>query len=74
MSIHSRAPRQSALRLSSLALSVATILGAAAAQAQESSLQEIVVTATPLRESPLEMAQPTAIVSGATLKRVGSPP
>ncbi len=69
MSTHSRAPRRCAIRFPGLALSIATILCAAAAQAQESSLEEIVVTATPLRESPLDMAQPTAIVSGDDLRR-----
>jgi len=68
MSIHAWGLRPS-VRISSLAVAVATVLGAAAASAQETPLQEIVVTASPLRESPLDVAQPTDIVSGDDLRR-----
>jgi iron complex outermembrane receptor protein len=37
--------------------------------AQEIRVEEIVVTSTALRENPLEIAQPTAVVSGDELRR-----
>ncbi len=55
------------LRLRALAVSAA--LGAAAAQAQELSLEEIVVTARPLERSPLEIAQPASVLVGDELRR-----
>ena len=69
MAIYLRAPRLSPIGFSSLALGIAAILGAAAAVAQETPLQEVVVTASALRESPLDVAQPTDVVSGDDLRR-----
>ena len=43
----------------SLRIAVAAVLVSSSAFAQESRLEEIVVTSTALRESPLEIAQPT---------------
>ena len=37
--------------------------------AEESGPEEVIVTSTALRESPLEVAQPTAVVSGDELRR-----
>lgn len=37
--------------------------------AQETRVEEVVVTSTALRENPLEIAQPTAVVSGDELRR-----
>jgi iron complex outermembrane receptor protein len=41
----------------------------ATTSAAESRLEEITVTATPLRENPLEVAQPTSVLSGDDLRR-----
>ena len=53
----------------SLRIAVAAVLVSSAAFAQESRLEEIVVTSTALRESPLEIAQPTTVVAGDDLRR-----
>lgn len=37
--------------------------------AQESKVEEVIVTSTALRENPLEVAQPTSVVSGDDLRR-----
>lgn len=37
--------------------------------AQESKVEEVVVTSTALRENPLEVAQPTAVIAGDDLRR-----
>jgi len=47
-----------------LAASCTTIV-----HAQESKAEEVVVTSTALRENPLEVAQPTAVVAGDDLRR-----
>jgi iron complex outermembrane recepter protein len=52
-----------------LRIAVAAVLVSSSAFAQESRLEEIVVTSTALRESPLEIAQPTAVVAGDDLRR-----
>lgn len=41
----------------------------AASFAQETHVEEVLVTSTALRENPLEIAQPTAVVSGDDLRR-----
>lgn len=38
-------------------------------QAQETKVEEVVVTSTALRENPLEVAQPTAVIAGDELRR-----
>ena len=53
----------------SLRIAVAAVLVSSSAFAQESRLEEIVVTSTALRESPLEIAQPTTVVAGDELRR-----
>jgi iron complex outermembrane recepter protein len=53
----------------SLRIAVAAVLVSSSAYAQESRLEEIVVTSTALRESPLEIAQPTTVVAGDELRR-----
>ncbi len=47
----------------------ALLVAAPAADAAEPSLEEITVTAIALRKSPLEVAQPTAILTGDELRR-----
>lgn len=41
----------------------------ASALAQESRVEEVLVTSTALRENPLEVAQPTAVIRGDELRR-----
>ena len=53
----------------SLRIAVAAVLVSSSAFAQESRLEEIVVTSTALRESPLEIAQPATVVAGDELRR-----
>jgi iron complex outermembrane receptor protein len=53
----------------SLRVAVAAMLVSHAALAQESKPEEVIVTSTALRESPLEVAQPTEVVSGDDLRR-----
>lgn len=48
---------------------IGAILASAAAAAQERGPEEVIVTATALRENPLEVAQPTQIVGGDELRR-----
>lgn len=45
------------------------LTAAVAAQAAEPRLEEVIVTAGALRKSPLEVAQPTAILAGDDLRR-----
>ena len=52
----------------SLRIAVAAVLVSSSAFAQESRLEEIVVTSTALRENPLEIAQPTTVVAGDDLR------
>src|SRR5262245_48221376 len=54
--------------VTTLSLAIAGALSPAA-RAQETKLEEVVVTATAMRENPLEVAQPTAIVGGDDLRR-----
>lgn len=53
----------------SLRIAVAAMLFSHAVWAQESKTEEIVVTSTALRESPLEVAQPTTVLAGDDLRR-----
>src|SRR5687768_4363342 len=53
----------------SLRVAVAAMLVSHAALAQESKPEEVIVTSTALRESSLEVAQPTDVVSGDELRR-----
>jgi iron complex outermembrane recepter protein len=53
----------------SLRVAVAAMLVSHAALAQESKPEEVIVTSTALRESPLEVAQPTEVVAGDELRR-----
>jgi len=53
----------------SLRIAVAAVLVSSSAVAEESRLEEIVVTSTALRENPLEVAQPTTVVAGDDLRR-----
>lgn len=66
MHIRQRFARHS-FRFSVLAFAIGSALNAA--RAQEADPEEVVVNATALRENPLEVAQPTAIVSGDELRR-----
>lgn len=66
MTIEPRLVRHS-FRISAIAFGVSITL--AAAQAQEDRPEEVFVTATALRENPLEVAQPTEIVGGDELRR-----
>lgn len=52
-----------------LRAAVAALLASHCAFAQESRTEEVVVTSTALRENPLEVAQPTEVVSGDDLRR-----
>jgi iron complex outermembrane receptor protein len=52
-----------------LRIAVVALLGCAHAQAQESKVEQVIVTATALRENPLEIAQPASVVSGDDLRR-----
>jgi iron complex outermembrane recepter protein len=53
----------------SLRFAVAALLISQYAFAQELRVEEVVVTSTALRENPLEVAQPTTVVSGDDLRR-----
>ncbi|MET0533235.1 MAG: TonB-dependent receptor plug domain-containing protein, partial [Steroidobacter sp.] len=53
----------------SLRVAVAAMLFSHAVLAQESKPETVVVTSTALRESPLEVAQPTTVVAGDELRR-----
>jgi iron complex outermembrane recepter protein len=53
----------------SLRIAIAAMLVSPVALAQESKLEEVIVTSTALRESPLEVAQPTEVVAGDELRR-----
>jgi iron complex outermembrane recepter protein len=53
----------------SLRVAVAAMLVSHAVGAQESRTEEVVVTSTALRESPLEVAQPTSVLAGDDLRR-----
>lgn len=53
----------------SLRIAVAAMLISQAALAQQSKTEEVVVTSTALRENPLDVAQPTDVVAGDTLRR-----
>lgn len=53
----------------SLRVAVAAMLVSPAALGQESKTEEVIVTSTALRERPLEVAQPTAVVAGDELRR-----
>lgn len=53
----------------SLRIALAAMLVSQYSFAQESRPEEVVVTSTALRENPLEVAQPTAIVAGDDLRR-----
>lgn len=53
----------------SLRIAVVALLVSHTAFAQESRTEEVVVTSTALRENPLEVAQPTTVVSGDELRR-----
>jgi iron complex outermembrane recepter protein len=55
--------RQS-LRIASLAM-----LAAAQAHSDEPRVEEVLVTSTALHENPLEVAQPTSVISGDSLRR-----
>jgi iron complex outermembrane recepter protein len=55
-----------------LRVAVAAALASAfvsVASAQETRVEEVIVTSTALRENPLEVAQPTEVVSGDELRR-----
>jgi iron complex outermembrane recepter protein len=52
-----------------LRIAVVAMLVSHASFAQESRTEEVVVTSTALRENPLQVAQPTAVVSGDELRR-----
>lgn len=57
---------------SSIHRAVAGVLAVSATalvHAQEAKVEEVVVTSTALRENPLEVAQPTSVVSGDDLRR-----
>lgn len=53
----------------SLRIAVVAMLAAAQVHAQESKVEEVVVTSTALHENPLEVAQPTSVVGGDDLRR-----
>jgi iron complex outermembrane receptor protein len=53
----------------SLRIAIAAMLVSHVALAQESKPEEVIVTSTALRESPLEVAQPTEVVAGDELRR-----
>ncbi|HEY4369317.1 MAG TPA: TonB-dependent receptor [Steroidobacteraceae bacterium] len=48
---------------------MAALLAAAQGHAQEKKAEEVIVTSSALRESPLEVAQPTAVLAGDSLRR-----
>jgi iron complex outermembrane receptor protein len=53
----------------SLPIAIAAMLLTAQSHAQETQLEEVVVTATATRENPLEIAQPATVVAGDDLRR-----
>ena len=53
----------------SLRIAMAAMLVSHAVFAQETKTEEVVVTSSALRESPLEVAQPTTVVAGDELRR-----
>ena len=53
----------------SLRIAVAAMLVSPVVFAQESKLEEVIVTSTALRESPLNIAQPTEVIAGDELRR-----
>lgn len=53
----------------SLRVAVAAMLFSHTVLAQESKTETVIVTSTALRESPLEVAQPTTVVAGDQLRR-----
>ena len=53
----------------SLRVAVAAMLVSPVVFAQESKLEEVIVTSTALRESPLDVAQPTEVIAGDELRR-----
>src|SRR5437868_6411480 len=52
-----------------LRIAVVAMLAAASARAQESKVEEVVVTSSALHENPLEVAQPTSVMAGDELRR-----
>jgi iron complex outermembrane receptor protein len=54
---------------SSIRIAIAAVLVSSSALSQETRLEEIVVTSTAMRESPLEIAQPTTVIAGDDLRR-----
>jgi iron complex outermembrane receptor protein len=52
-----------------LRAAIAALLVSQSGIAQESKTEEVIVTSTALRESPLEVAQPTAVIAGDALRR-----
>lgn len=48
---------------------VAAVALSTTVHAQEAKVEEVVVTSTALRENPLEVAQPTAVIAGDDLRR-----
>ncbi len=52
-----------------LSLTIASLLAAAAAQAQHTDLEEIVVTASPLRVGPTDLVQAAVVLGGDELSR-----
>jgi iron complex outermembrane receptor protein len=52
-----------------LRIAIAAMLVSQSTLAQESRTEEVIVTSTALRENPLEIAQPTAVVAGDELRR-----
>ncbi len=53
----------------SLCVAVVAMLATAPVHPQESTVEEVFVTSTALHENPLEVAQPTSVVSGDELRR-----
>ncbi|WP_175596945.1 TonB-dependent receptor [Peristeroidobacter soli] len=52
-----------------LRVAVAALMVSHAALSQESKTEEVVVTSSALRENPLDVAQPTSVMSGDDLRR-----
>jgi iron complex outermembrane recepter protein len=53
----------------SLPIGLAALLSTSQIYAQESKVEEVVVTSSALRETPLEVAQPTEVLAGDELRR-----
>ncbi len=53
----------------SLRIAVVAMLSVAAVHAQESTVEQVVVTSTALHENPLDVAQPTSVLAGDDLRR-----